>query len=61
MTTSPETSQRRAAIIIPSLAKPEKLVVVESREVVLVRPNRTNAPEQQPLLMKRDVYWKDLT
>jgi hypothetical protein len=36
------------------------LVGVESYEIIMIRPHRTNAPDQKSSLIKRNINQKDL-
>ena len=54
-TTSTEASRRAPPSSPLHRRSRAQLVVVDSREVVVLRPHRTSTPEQQPPLMKNNV------
>ena len=59
MTTITEASRRRAAVIALPHRSWANLVVLGSREVIVLRPPRTSTPEQQLWPMKNNVDRKD--
>ena len=59
-TTSTEVSQMRTAIIALPRRSWAKLVVVDNQEVIVLRPYRTSALEQQPSIDLNDPTWRHM-